>query len=125
MWRLFCLCLFLLAPSFGTLGRLCFVTVAFLGYFHLFVLFYKYVFFLLCQIVVCHRRQGMPLLVLLQQHTEELRQSPVPQDMKEQLVLQLFRAKTRVAGQLPQDVLLKVHMQVFLLRILLYFSCSV
>ena len=32
MWRLFCYYLFLISPSFGTLGGLCFVTVAFLAY---------------------------------------------------------------------------------------------
>ena len=36
---LFCDLLFLAFPSFGNLGRLCFVTVAFPGYLHLYFLF--------------------------------------------------------------------------------------
>ena len=34
MWRLFCRHLLLISPSFGALGRVCFVLVAFLGYLH-------------------------------------------------------------------------------------------
>ena len=36
MWRLFCHYLFLISPSFGVSGRLCFVTVVFPGYLHIF-----------------------------------------------------------------------------------------
>ena len=35
MCRLVCYCLFLICPSFGTSGRLCFVIVAFPGYRHI------------------------------------------------------------------------------------------
>ena len=34
MWRLFCHYLFLISPSFGASGRLCFVIVTFSGYTH-------------------------------------------------------------------------------------------
>ena len=36
MWRLLCHFLFLIFPSFGALGRLGFMTVAFPGYHHLY-----------------------------------------------------------------------------------------
>ena len=36
MWRLFCHYLFLISPSFGVSGGLCFVIVAFPGYLHLY-----------------------------------------------------------------------------------------
>ena len=36
MWSLFCPYLFPISPSFGALGRMCFVIVAFSGYLHIF-----------------------------------------------------------------------------------------
>ena len=36
MWRLCCHYLFPISPSFGASGRLCFVTVEYLGYLHLY-----------------------------------------------------------------------------------------
>ena len=37
MWLLFCHCLFLVSPSFGTPGKLCFVIVAFFEYLHIYI----------------------------------------------------------------------------------------
>ena len=51
MWRLFCHCWFLIIPSFGASGKLCFMIVEFSG-------------FLLFFCTVCHGLFALPLGVI-------------------------------------------------------------
>ena len=50
MWRLCCTDLFLIIPSFGALGRLCFVIMAFPEFLHLCFFFFFFFFFFLAKL---------------------------------------------------------------------------
>ena len=53
MWHLFCPYLFLISPSFGTLGGLCFVIVAFPGYLRIHLLISLLQLFYICLFNTC------------------------------------------------------------------------